>query len=329
MATTGVSPVRVGVIGAGGWGRNLVRTLHDMGVLAGVADLAESARAGARSRTSVPTYRAADRLLATDVDAIVVATPAVSHHAVARAALAAGKDVFVEKPLAMTAEDGEDLVRHARACDRVLMVGHLLLFQPAITWMRGFIADGSIGRVYSLNQDRLNLGSARAVENALWSLGVHDVAVLLHLARGTPLRTTAWGHCVLQQDIEDDVHLHLEFPGGLHAYQHSTWLWPEKRRRLTVVASEAMLVYDEVEQRVLLHNKGIDGTLAAWDRGSELVFRGEGDPLRLELEHFVRCVADRTRPLSDGESAVEVLRVLEYASALLRTGAVKRGARRA
>jgi len=327
MSTKSHHSVRIGVIGAGGWGRVLVRTLNQMRVLAGVADLDEVARAGVKSMTSVPTYRNADRLLATDVDAIVVATPAVSHHAVAKAALAAGKDVFVEKPLAMTAEDGEDLVRYARACGRVFMVGHLLLFQPAITWMHEFIADGSIGRVYSLNQDRLNLGTARAVENALWSLGVHDVAVLLHLAGGTPLRTTAWGHCVLQRDVEDDVHIHLEFPGDLHAYQHSTWLWPEKRRRLTVVASEAMLVYDEVGQRVFLHRKGIDGTLAAWNRGSELVFRGEGEPLRLELEHFVGCVAEHSRPLSDGESAVEVLRVLEHASAQLRTGSIMRGAR--
>jgi predicted dehydrogenase len=299
-----------------------------MRVLACVADVDEARRAEVKAITSVPVYGNADQLLATEVDAVVVATPASTHHDVARGALSAGKDVFVEKPLAMSAKEGEALVRCADEAGRILMVGHMLLFQPAIRWMQNFLADGSIGRVYSLHQDRLNLGRARPVENALWSLGVHDIAVLLHLAGGAPVRTTAWGHCVLQEDVEDDVHVRLEFPGGLHAYQHSTWLWPEKRRRLTVVGSEAMLVYDEIQQRVLLHKKGIDGNLAAWDRGSELVFRGEGEPLRLELEHFVACITERSRPLSDGESAVEVLRVLERASAMLRPIPAGNGARR-
>lgn len=309
--------MNVGVIGAGRWGSSLVRTLHQMRSLAAVADVDETRRAEVEAAVGVTIYSSADQLLASVVPAVVIATPAPTHHAIARAALAAGKDVFVEKPLAMSVEEGQELVRLARDADRVLMVGHMLLFQPAIAWMHTFLANGSIGRVHSLHQDRLNLGRARAAENALWSLGVHDVAVLLYLAGGAPIRTTAWGQCVLQEDVEDDVHVHLEFPDDLHAHQRSSWLWPEKRRRLTVIGSDAMLVYDEVEQRVLLHKKGINGDLTTWDRGTDLAFRGEDEPLRLELEHFLARVSDRARPLSDGESAVEVLRVLEDASASL------------
>lgn len=315
--------MKLAVVGAGGWGRNLVRTLHEIGALAAVVEIDPACRNEVAAAYDVAVFERLEDALGEDIQAFVVATPAVTHHDVARRILLADRDVFVEKPLSMTVGDAEDLVRTAAQRQRILMAGHMLLYQPAVTWIAEFLSADSIGRVHSYHQDRLNLGRARSFENALWSLGVHDIAVLLHLAGGAPRKTVAWGQNVLQGNIEDDVHVHMEFADDLQAHLHASWLWPEKERRLTVIGSEAMLVYDEVAQSVFLHKKGIRGNLSLWNRGKELVFQGAGEPLRLELEHFIACVADRTLPLSDGASAVEVMHVLEDASAALEENRVK------
>src|SRR5262249_37020969 len=151
------------------------------------------------------------------IDAVAIATPAHTHHAIAREALLAGKDVFVEKPLTLSVAEGEDLVELARRQGRLLLVGHLLLYQPPITWVRDCLAAGQLGDVYSLHQERLNLGTARSVENALWSLGVHDVAVLLHLVGEEPIDVQVTGQRVLTEAVEDDVSLHLTFSSGTQA----------------------------------------------------------------------------------------------------------------
>jgi predicted dehydrogenase len=248
------------------------------------------------------------------VPAVAIATPVPTHYPIAREALLAGKDVFVEKPITLSLAEAEDLAKLAKQLDRVLMVGHLLLYQPAIQWIKQYLAAGELGQVHSLHQQRLNLGRARAVENVLWSFGVHDVAVLLHLVGAAPTRIYATGQRVLQAKVEDDVYLHLGFPGGVQAHLHTSWLWPERRRGLTVVGSKGMLVYDEIAQTVTLHKKGITPELANRDEGAEVVFSGSGEPLKLELEHFLARVADRAAPLSDATSGVEVVRVLEEAS---------------
>jgi predicted dehydrogenase len=260
-------------------------------------------------------------LWSSDVDAVAIATPAPSHFAIARDALLAGKDVFVEKPMVLSVEEGKQLVALARERRRVLMVGHLLLYQPAIRWLANYLSSGELGEVHSFHQERLNLGQARPVENALWSLGVHDVAVLLHLVREEPSRASVVGQRVLGEQVEDDVTLHLDFPSGVQAHLHASWLWPEKRRRLTVVGSRGMLVYDETAQQVVLHRKGIDRALKNWDEGHLQVFHGPAEPLRLELEHFCDRVADRQPPLSDGASGLAVVRVLEQAGLLLSQAA--------
>lgn len=307
--------MRIGVIGAGNWGKNLIRTLHHMGVLGGFAEMSEPLRADvSRSYPAIPAFSEHKDLLASPVEAVVIATPVATHHPVASEALLAGKDVFVEKPLAMTEKEARDLADLAVASGRVLMVGHLLLYQPAIRWIKSQFGNETVGELRSLHQERLNLGKARSVENALWSLGAHDVAVLLYLVGASPTHTFATGQRILQPTVEDDVYLHLVFENGVRAHLHNSWLWPEKRRGLTVVGTRGMLVYDEITQTVTLHRKSIDTQLQNSDQGSEVVFRGEGEPLRLEMEHFVACVRDRARPLSDGESGAEVVRVLEIAS---------------
>lgn len=307
------------MIGAGGWGNNLARTLYELGVLGGIAELRPELRAQLASLyPTVPLYPDGQHLLQSDIPAVAIATPAATHVALVREALAAGKHVFVEKPLSLRREEAEELADRADRDGRILMVGHLLLYQPAVRWIKDFLASGVIGVLYSLHQERLNLGRVRTVENALWSLGVHDVAVLLYLVGEAPERVIAQGQAVLQRGVEDDVYLHLRFPGGVQAHLHASWLWPEKRRRLTVIGSRTMLVYDEIAQEVTLHRKRIGEDLQPRDEGGEVVFRGAAQPLRLEMEEFVACVRDGRRPLSDGRQGVEVVAVLEEATRQLR-----------
>jgi predicted dehydrogenase len=306
--------LKVGVIGAGAWGKNIVRTLAEMDALAGVAEADGALREEIHRRhPDAEVFDSADALLATDVPAVAIATHAPSHFELAHAALLEDKDVFVEKPLTLSGEQAQQLVELAEARDRVLMVGHLLMYQPAVQWIKTQIEAGLVGKLRSLHQERLNLGRARAVENVLWSLGVHDVAVLLFLVGEDPSEVVAAGDRILQQGIEDDVYLHLTFPGGVKAHLHNSWLWPERRRRLTVIGERGMLVYDELEQTVTLHRKRIDERLQNVDEGSELAFEGAGEPLRIELEHFLTCVRERRAPISSGRSAIPVVRVLECA----------------
>lgn len=262
----------------------------------------------------VPVGPDGDDLIRGDLPALAIPTPPATHFALAKAALLAGKHMLVEKPLTPRSADPIDLAALADREWRIVMAGHLLLFQPAIGFIKDALASGKVGQLHSLHQERLNLGRVRSEENALWSLGVHDVAVLHYLVSQAPERVTAVGQRVLQPTIEDDVHLHLRFPNSVEAHLHASWLWPEKRLRLTFVVLGGMLVYDEAAQSVTLHRKSIASDLATKEDGSGLVFEGHCEPLRLELEHFLACVGDRTRPPSDAASAAEVITVLETAS---------------
>lgn len=312
--------LKVGVIGAGQWGRNVVRTLHALGALGAVAEASPVLRAALRLEyPELKIHEDHQALLGEGLRAVAIATPAPTHYAIAREALLADKDVFVEKPITLTARDAESLARLAEDRQRVLMVGHLLLYQPAIQALTKFIQDGHLGTLYGLHLERLNLGRARAVENALWSFGVHDVAVLLHVVGEEPRQIIAQGQRALQPAVEDDVYLHLDFPSQTKAHLHVSWLWPQKRRRLVAIGSRGMLVYDELAQTVVLHRKGISGDLTSFDQGSEVVFAGAADPLALEMGHFLERLEDRRMPLTNGRHALAVVRVLETASHHLET----------
>ncbi len=308
----------IAVIGAGNWGRNLVRTFSGLGVLSAVAEASDELRnklAGDYPDLSLHSDYS-ELLDSDDIKAVAIATPAPTHHAVAKAFLESGKDVFVEKPMTMTSVEAQDLIEIADKNDRVLMVGHLLMYQPAIEKIKSLIEEGAIGKVYTILQERKKLGRARKVENVLWSFGVHDVAVLLHLVGEAPIKVSAVGHCGLQPDlgIEDDVYLHLNFPNGIQAHLHNSWLWPENRRCLTIVGSEGVLVYNEIEQTVKLHRQSIDpDTLEITNEGEEIVHEGAKQPLEIELAHFLNCIETRETPKSDGRSGLEVIRVLEKA----------------
>ena len=307
----------IAAIGAGSWGKNIVRNLSELGALAAVAEAAPELRKElAEQYPNVPLHDDYRALLADDsIGGVTIATPAPSHFEAAAAALEAGKDVFVEKPMTLTSADSAKLVELAESNDqRVLMVGHLLLYQPAIQWIKKQLDDGILGEVFSMHQERLKLGRARYIENVTWSLGVHDLAVLLFLTDEDPDSVFASGHCGLQETVEDDVYVHLHFPSGIRAHLHNSWLWPENRRGLTIVGEKGMLVYDEVNQRVIHHRKTINADLQNEDFGEEIAFSGSGQPLALELQHFIDCCRERTTPLSDGRSGHRVVEVLEQIS---------------
>jgi predicted dehydrogenase len=314
---------KVAVAGAGSWGRNLIRNLHEMRVLAAVAEHHAEVRAQlAADYPGLTLHADPDAILKdSSIQGVLIGTPSPTHYAVAKQALLSGKDVFVEKPMTLNSRDAEDLVALAKQGGRILMTGHLLLFQPAVRWIKEFIDAGKLGTLYSLHQERMDLGRAQPVENVLWALGVHDLAVLLYLVGAHPHRIRASGHHVLTPGVEDDVYVHMEFPSGVRANLHNSWLWPVKRRRLVVVGSDGMLVYNEVHQKVMHYRKRIGADLKNIDQGSELVFEGHGQPLRLELEHFLECMRTRATPLASGESAIEVIKVLEAAEGMLENSA--------
>jgi predicted dehydrogenase len=316
-------PVRIGVAGLGYWGPNLARNFAAIGgcELTWCCDASETARE--RWRPAFPGARfTADLgdLLADDtLDAVVLATPVPTHAELAETVLRAGKHCFVEKPLAQSVADGERAVAAARETGRTLMVGHLLVYHPGVDRLKEIADSGELGAIHYIYSNRLNLGQLRADENALWSLGAHDVSVVLHLAGEEPCEVEARGESYMRQGIEDVVFGFLRFPSGLAAHLHLSWLDPHKERRFTVVGSRRMATFDdmELERKVTVYDKGFDEDSGSY--GEYITRSGDiwspripnREPLRLECEHFVACLRDGTRPRSDGEAGLRVVRVLE------------------
>ena len=312
--------MKVGVIGGGHWGKNLVRNFAEIGVLAGVADPVEGDRSRALEEApGIELFANEKDLLAAGYDAVAIATPAATHFGIARAALEVGLDVFVEKPVTLDAAEALELHELAEKGEQVLMVGHLLLYQPAVKFITEFLRAGKLGQVYTLHQRRSKLGRVRSEENVMWSFGAHDVAVLLVLAGEAPDQIQAWGHAAITPGVEDDTYLHLEFPSGIKASLHNSWLWPRVERELIIVGEKGMLVFEEESSRVILHHKVVDGEGLHHERGEEILFEGSAQPLRLELEHFLECCQKRKTPISDGRNGFETVRVLEEASRILQT----------
>jgi len=301
---------KIAVVGAGNWGKNLVRNFHELDVLHAVVDPGEDIRA--RIEHDYPEVRVASEMEAVldAVDAVAIATPVPTHHAMALQAMRAGKDVFIEKPMTLTLPEAEEIVAAADEMDRIVMTGHLLLYQPAISFLKDYLEVGDLGRIFTLHQERCKLGRARAVENVTWSFGVHDIAVLLHLTGEQPSAVTAFGHCGVQQGIEDDAYVHLDFPGGAKASLHVSWLWPEQVRRLTVVGERGMIVFDEQQGCLTLHRKTIGPDLQNREDGGGIIFESSVSPLALELSHFLECCETRQQPLSDARNGRDVIAVL-------------------
>jgi predicted dehydrogenase len=317
-------PLAVGVAGLGYWGPNLARNFAAIpgAELAWCCD--PDAQARARVGRAFPSARlSADfgELLADEsLDAVVLATPVPTHAELAVEVLAAGKHCFVEKPLAQSVADAERAVAAATASGRVLMVGHLLEYHPGVRRLKELTESGELGDdIFYIYGNRLNLGKLRADENALWSLGAHDVSVVLYLAGEEPCETVAHGASYVREGIEDIVFCFLRFPSGLTAHLHLSWLDPHKERRFTVVGSRRMATFDdmELERKLTVYDKGFDEDARGY--GEYITRSGDIfspripnlEPLRVECEHFVQCCRAGERPLSDGLSGLRVVRVLE------------------
>jgi predicted dehydrogenase len=307
----------VAVIGCGYWGKNLVRNFNQLNALAMVCDATPTGRMTAESLApEVPIVSEIDEALTSDVSGVVIATPAESHHLLVAQALAAGKDVFVEKPLALTYEQGAQLVQMAEASKRILMVGHVLEYHPAIVRLLELVRAGELGKVHYIYSNRLSLGKIRREENILWSFAPHDVAVILRLIGNLPFEVVACGGNYVQPNIADVTVTNLLFDNGVRAHIHVSWLHPFKEQRLVVIGSKKMASFDDVSKRLVLYDQRVE-----WQEGEPIPLKGEGEevefsndePLRLECQAFLQAMATRLSPITDGHSGLRVLRVLQAA----------------
>jgi predicted dehydrogenase len=324
--------ISVGVVGLGYWGPNLARNFAAIpgSELAWCCD--SSLEAQSRIRAAFPAVRVTgdvDELLRDpELDAIAIATPVPTHAELTVRVLEAGKHCLVEKPLAQAAVDAERVMAAAEAAGRTLMVGHLLEYHPGVQQLKALADSGELGdRIYYIYGNRLNLGKLRSDENALWSLGAHDVSVVLYLAGEEPTEVSAEGESYVRAGVEDVVFCFMRFPSGLSAHLHLSWLDPHKERRFTVVGSRRMATFDDmaIEGKLTVYDKGFDEDSRGY---GEYITRAGGswsprvpnvEPLRVECEHFVDCVRTGQRPRSNGESGLRVVRVLEQLQRSLET----------
>jgi predicted dehydrogenase len=324
----------LGIVGLGYWGPNLMRSLNRIGRvrLKYACDLDEGKRARFAAQYSDTQFTGDfEELLADEyLDAVVVATPVPVHAALAREVLKAGKDVFVEKPLALSPEDAEDLVKLAADKDRILMVGHLLEYHPAVIRLKEIVNSGELGEIFYVYTHRINLGVIRPDENALWSLAPHDLSVSMYILEQEPVEVQATGHSYLKGGVEDVVFGTLRFGDGKIAHLHVSWLDPHKERKITVVGSEKMVVFDDMsrDEKIKLYDKGVEkpdfesyGEYIGLRFGDILIPHVPNDePLKLECEHFVECMVERKRPRSDGHSGLRVVRTLDALQRSLEAG---------
>jgi predicted dehydrogenase len=324
-----VEALRLAAVGLGYWGPNLARNLDELpgAELAWICDREEDrlGRYGSRFPDAQTTTRLEDVLEDESVAAIAIATPVVTHFELAREALLAGKHVFVEKPLALSSALGEQLVALAEERGLVLMPGHLLLYHPGVGMLKGLVESGDLGRLLYVYGNRQNLGQIRRDENALWSLGAHDLSVILHLVGEEPSEAWARGESFLNPGVEDVVFCYLRFPSGVVAHMHLSWLDPHKMRRMTVVGDKKMAVFDDMEpeRKVTVYDKGPEQRADTWGEwqtrtGDISIPKVPNDePLRLECEHFLGLVRGEGDRLSAARDGLAVVRALEQLQASL------------
>ena len=323
----------MGVIGAGAWGKNHVRTVATLAEaeLAGVCDADPKTREKLARQYPAAHITGDVADLLGRVDAVVIASPAATHARVARQCIEAGKPCLVEKPFALSTSDAEAVAQAAAKHDVPVLTGHLLVFHPAVERLRSLVQTGELGRIYYLYGLRVNLGQVRADENALWSFGPHDVSVALYLLGETPVRVAAHGKSYLQPKVEDVVFLTMEFGSGVLAHVQLSWLDPHKERKLTVVGATKMVVFDDMEARekLRIYDKGVQRPPEYGSYGEALSIR-EGDifipkipnvePLAAELGHFVKVARRTEAPRASAADGVAVVKVLDAATRSLSAG---------
>jgi len=322
-----VSKVGIALAGCGYWGKNLARNLHQMGHLVAVAD--PDAKVLQQVKDSYKGVRAVKsfKSLLDDkkVKAVALASPAAQHYEMAKAALLAGKDVYVEKPLALKVPEAEELVALATKKKRILMVGHILEYHPAVRKLKEIVDAGELGEIHYVYSNRVNLGKIRHEENILWSFAPHDISVILLLLGVLPEWASTSGQHYLQHEIADVTMTCLGFPGKPRAHIFVSWLHPFKEQKLVVIGSKKMAVFDDVvkDGKLKLYDKGVewkDGRPVIRQTAESTLFFPEMEPLREELLHFVDCVRTRKTPRTDGENGVRVLRVLDACQRSIESG---------
>ncbi|MDX1951691.1 MAG: Gfo/Idh/MocA family oxidoreductase [Verrucomicrobiota bacterium] len=309
---------KIAVLGCGYWGQNLVRNFRELGVLKLVCDPAESGRN--RAREIAPAVEISEDFDSAferdDIDGIVLATPAETHHSLGLKALSSGKDLLVEKPLALNYQQGLQLQASAEKHQRILMVGHLLEYHPAVLKLREMIAGGELGKVNYIYSNRLNFGKIRTEENALWSFAPHDIAVILRLFGEMPIEVTCVGGNYITPTLADVTVSCLHFATGQRAHIFVSWLNPFKEQKLVVVGDKQMAVFNDVskDEKLTLHNQRVDlnNRQPILQKGeAQVVPLSADEPLRKECEHFIHCILTRSSPLTDAENGIKVLKVLQ------------------
>jgi predicted dehydrogenase len=327
--------LQLAVIGAGYWGPNLIRNFNQVpgARVAFVCDLdpAKLSPLAGQYPNLITTRDYQEVLNDPAVDAVVIATPVSTHRRLALDALRAGKHVLVEKPLAATTATAQEIADAARACGRVLMVGHTFIYNPAVAKVKELIDRGTLGEIYYIDSSRVNLGLHQFDINVIWDLAPHDVSIILYWLGKQPLRVSARGNSYTQDRIEDVAFITLEFADKVMAHIHVSWMSPAKLRRTTVVGSKQMVVYDDLEaaEKVKLYDSGVEHLALNPETRAELrrTYRvGDvlsprldvAEPLRVEAQHFVECIRNGARPRTDGNAGVAVVQVLEAATRSLR-----------
>lgn len=317
---------KVALLGFGAWGRNFARNFNNLGVLGGICDVDPKARQlAAKFFPGVPVYATIEEVLsATENSALVIATPAATHYRLALQALEAGRDVLVEKPLALEVWEAESLVELANKRDRVLMVGHILRYHPAVRKLKSLIQDGELGKIYYIYSNRLNIGRIRSEENILWSFAPHDLSAILFLLDEEPESVSCQGGAYLSRGVPDVTTSEFLFPSGVRAHIFVSWLHPFKEQRLVVIGTRKMAVLDDtVDEKLVVYPHRVEWRnripTAVRARGEKVPVEGR-EPLQLECEHFLECVRTRRKPLTDGEEGLRVLRVLSWCQESLRKG---------
>jgi predicted dehydrogenase len=333
MKTT-KEPIKVGVVGCGYWGPNLIRNLRQSSEcdLKLVCDTSEKRLSHMRRLYPdvATTSRFEDLLNGADIDAVIVATPARLHYEMARACLSAGKHTFIEKPMARTEAEAEELVAFAEHQGLVLMVGHTFLFSPAVRRMKEIIDSGDIGEVQYISARRLNLGLFQKDINVAWDLAPHDVSIVLHLLDELPVSVSCQGSSHVTRGIEDVTMMYLTFPKNRCAFIHNSWLDPKKVRQMTVVGSQRMIVYDDTEplEKLKIYDARVEvpphyDTFAeftySYHYGDAYVpYIKQDEPLKLECQHFLECIREGCTPITGGRLGLDVVRILEAAGESLR-----------
>jgi predicted dehydrogenase len=331
--------VTIGLAGAGAWGKQLLRNFANLPEcrVQSVCDISEKVRTSvSRSYPNVVTYARFEEMISnSELNAVVIATTPDTHFSLALKALESGKDVFVEKPLVLTVSDAERLVDAANRLERILMVGHIMVYHPAVLKLKSLIDSGELGEVYYLYGARLNLGKVRDIENALWSFAPHDISIVLYLVGKEPVSVTSVGNAYLQKakGIEDVSFMTLQFEDGKMAHIHVSWLDPNKERKLTVVGSKKMVIFDDTEaaEKLRIYDKSVYVNADYQTYGEYLALRtgdivipkiDSSEPLRSECLHFIDAVEKRTKPRSDGYEGLKVVKILAAAQKSMENGGI-------